>query len=80
MEGDMITLADHNPQSVSIHALAWRATHATNPVTATLNGFNPRPRMEGDLQQEFIVDDLMIVSIHALAWRATAYFTILNSR
>ena len=34
--------------SVSIHALAWRATSSRIGATPRSSGFDPRPRMEGD--------------------------------
>ncbi len=36
--------------AVSIHALAWRATRYVVHLGQDVQGFNPRPRMEGDTQ------------------------------
>ena len=43
------TLATH-VNSVSIHTLAWRVTQLCIPFNLTGKGFNPHPRVEGDLQ------------------------------
>ena len=61
---------------VSIHAPAWGATTGhdlqRDPKTA-IPGFNPRPRVGGDL--DILLDQvksrLLAVSIHAPAWGAT---------
>ena len=42
----------------------------TGALGKYLNGFNPRPRMEGDGGLAYAYTK-SIVSIHALAWRAT---------
>ena len=35
-------------KAVSIHALTWRATNEADKVFREVQGFNPRPHMEGD--------------------------------
>ena len=63
---------------VSIHAPAWGATWVTAFGCMVMDGFNPRPRMGGDM----FVDDIAAeskVSIHAPAWGATKNSRIMIS-
>ena len=56
--------------TISIHALAKRATVFVMKMPAIFLDFNPRPRKEGDFHSP--LDFLSrIISIHALAKRAT---------
>ncbi len=55
---------------VSIHAPAWRATTIGFGSTHDADGFDPRPRMEGDPVNDAHFRRI-IVSIRAPAWRAT---------
>ncbi len=47
-------------------------------ISSSIDGFNPRPRMEGDAS--ICVDEIapVIVSIHAPAWRATTFYVQLT--
>ena len=56
--------------SISIHALAKRATNIAVYQRLLQLYFNPRPRKEGDLIENARTNDKLI-SIHALAKRAT---------
>ena len=58
--------------SISIHALAKRATSLAQPPAVYANHFNPRPRKEGDPVLVTVALSLLI-SIHALAKRATKH-------
>ena len=55
---------------VSIHAPAWGATPCLCLLPLKLDGFNPRPRMGGDICYRSIGPG-WLVSIHAPAWGAT---------
>ena len=59
-----------NGIAVSIHAPAWGATRGRIDQVGR-GGFNPRPRMGGDLEAE-LAELVAGVSIHAPAWGATA--------
>ena len=47
VEGDLQSGPKYNPQSVSIHTLAWRVTSSASNQDLK-SGFNPHPRVEGD--------------------------------
>ncbi len=57
--------------SVSIHALAGRATFLSKAEALKHMCFNPRPRGEGDVDYPEDSPPALPVSIHALAGRAT---------
>ena len=59
--------------SISIHALAKRATYTTRLTDTVLIYFNPRPRKEGDTDTYRSTCLALRISIHALAKRATTY-------
>ena len=65
--GDVVWIPD---LEVSIHAPAWGATLLPATFRASPFGFNPRPRMGGDLARCGQAA-IRIVSIHAPAWGAT---------
>ena len=56
--------------AVSIHAPAWGATRNKRGGVSMEIGFNPRPRMGGDLCDQ-VLHPTDRVSIHAPAWGAT---------
>ena len=56
---------------VSIHAPAWGATHQPPAKIIDNHGFNPRPRVGGDLVDLLVQTNPAAVSIHAPAWGAT---------
>ena len=49
MEGDTKAYEEYKTEVVSIHALAWRATVSLKLTLSLLRSFNPRPRVEGDM-------------------------------
>ena len=67
---------DTNPifwseDEVSIHAPVWGATTLVMMMSWEMVGFNPRPRMGGDLIVVAIWSSFFPVSIHAPVWGAT---------
>ena len=70
MGGDQCRKSMPPPRRVSIHAPAWGATDNRVMGLKQQPGFNPRPRMGGDLE-DMGAGYGSIVSIHAPAWGAT---------
>ena len=67
----LLTVLKTVADTISIHALAKRATLTVYPCHFLKIYFNPRPRKEGDLKKH-IASLRHGISIHALAKRATS--------
>jgi len=74
MGGDLLEyvwIQQNHP--VSIHTPVWGVTVAKIITEDVLKGFNPHPRMGGDLKLKALGKKVFIVSIHTPVWGVTLF-------